>query len=52
MLIVMTCPRGTDGHYYARELIAEQTLENLQLFSDKLAKAYERLLAVRAKAEK
>lgn len=36
-LIVMTCPMGGDGHYYARELAQEQTLENLQRFSDRLA---------------
>jgi hypothetical protein len=39
-LIVMTCPRDPSGIYYARELAAEQSLENLQLLSDKLAKAY------------
>jgi hypothetical protein len=37
----MTCPRGADGNYYARELVEEQTLENLQAFSDKLARAYD-----------
>lgn len=40
-LIVLTCPRGDDGNYYARELVEEQSLENLQAFSDKLAKGYE-----------
>jgi hypothetical protein len=39
-LIVMCCPLGYDGHYYARELAHEQTLENLQRFSDKLAHAW------------
>jgi hypothetical protein len=42
-LIVMTCPLGDDGNYYARELIEEQNLENLQAFSDKLARAWEHL---------
>ena len=35
-LIIMCCPRGADGNYYARELAAEQTLENLVAFSDHL----------------
>ncbi len=42
-LIVLTCPLGHDGHYYARELAHEQTLENLQVFSDKLAAAWSHL---------
>lgn len=41
MLIVMACPSGGDGHYYARELVEEQTLENLAAFSDRLAKCWE-----------
>lgn len=40
-LIVLTCPRDAAGNYYARELAEEQTLENLQRFSDKLARAWE-----------
>lgn len=36
-LIVLCCPRDRDGHYFARELATEQTLENLQRFSDRLA---------------
>jgi hypothetical protein len=39
-LIILTCPCGDDGNYYARELVEEQTLENLEMFSDKLARAY------------
>ena len=44
-LIVMCCPMDLDGHYYARELAGEgqQTLENLQKFSDRLAAAWQRL---------
>lgn len=42
-LIVMTCPRGLDGKFYARELMEEQTLENLQKFSDQLQRAHDRL---------
>jgi hypothetical protein len=37
-LIVATCVMGQDGKYYARELLQEQTLENLGRFSDKLAR--------------
>lgn len=40
-LIVMACPTDATGTYYARELAQEQTLENLQAFSDKLARCYE-----------
>lgn len=39
-LIVLCCPMGYDGKYYARELAEEQTLENLQKFSDTLARAW------------
>lgn len=35
-LIVATCSIGLDGRYYAVELANEQTLENLELFSQKL----------------
>lgn len=36
----MCCPMNYEGKYYSRELAQEQTLENLQLFSDKLDKMY------------
>ena len=39
-LIVLTCPTDREGNYYARELVHEQTLDNLQRFSDKLQEAY------------
>lgn len=39
-LITLCCPRGLDGKFFARELADEQTLENLQRFSDRLAAAY------------
>ncbi len=42
-LIIMTCPRDGEGNYYARELAQEQTIENLQAFSDKLARAWEHM---------
>jgi len=40
-LIVLCCPTDRKGHYYARELAEDQTLENLQRFSDRLARAWE-----------
>jgi hypothetical protein len=44
-LIVLTCPLSGDGKgYYARELAEDQTLENLQLFSDKLEKGHKLLV--------
>jgi hypothetical protein len=39
-LITLCCPRDAAGIFYARELAHEQTLENLQAFSDKLARGY------------
>ncbi len=42
-LLVITCPRNLNGDHVARELVDEQSLENLQAFSDKLAAAWERL---------
>lgn len=43
-LIVATCPRATDGGgYYARELVEEQTLENLERFSDRLNEMAQRI---------
>lgn len=42
-LIIATCPRDAAGTHYARELAQEQTLENLQAFSDHLAETYERI---------
>jgi len=44
-LLILACPRNMDGDFVARELVDEQTLENLQAFSDKLAMCYERLNA-------
>ena len=35
-LIVATCPTDMDGNYYARELVEEQTLENLENYSTHL----------------
>lgn len=41
MLIVMACPRDTEGNYYARELAQEQSLENLVAFSDRLQECWD-----------
>ena len=40
-LVVLTCAMGPDGKYYARELAAEQTLDNLDAFSKKIEQAHE-----------
>lgn len=42
-LITLCCPRQHDGQHYARELANEQTLENLQKFSDKLDEGHRHL---------
>lgn len=42
-LITLCCPLDGAGNYYARELAAEQTLENLQKFSDHLQRGWELL---------
>jgi len=39
-LIIMVCPTTGSGQHYAQELARDQTLENLKLFSDRLAKAH------------
>lgn len=39
-LLVMACQRGMNGDFVARELIGEQTLENLGAFSDRLDGLY------------
>lgn len=41
LLIATACPMDYEGHYYARELAEEQTLENLYAFSDRLAELAE-----------
>lgn len=46
-LIVLACPCGGDGDYYAEELASEQTLENLVAFSDRLQKSWDLLRAHR-----
>lgn len=48
-LITLCCPRDGAGDYYARELAAEQSLENLQAFSDRLAQGYALMQAAKAR---
>jgi hypothetical protein len=43
-LIVLACGTNQWGQYIARELVMDQTLENLQAFSDRLAEAHEVLV--------
>lgn len=40
-LLILACQMGPDGKYYARELLQEQTLENLVAFSDRLQKSWD-----------
>lgn len=40
-LITLTCPTSEHGEYFAPELAQEQTLENLQKFSDRLHTAHQ-----------
>jgi len=44
-LITLACPRTDDGQFYAPELAEEQTLENLERFSDRLDNAHKHLVA-------
>jgi hypothetical protein len=39
-LLVLACQTNLDGEFVARELVEEQTLENLDLFSQRLEKAH------------
>lgn len=43
-LLVMSCPTNNDGEYIARQLIHDQSLDNLQEFSDFLAERHEILV--------
>jgi hypothetical protein len=43
MLLVMTCPTSYQGEFIAPELAEQQTIDNLQRFSDRLASAHDRL---------
>ena len=48
-LIVLACGRDDAGNYYAKELVEDQTLDNLAAFSDRLAKAWEFLKKAKKK---
>jgi hypothetical protein len=39
-LITMACPMDLSGQHFARELAIEQTLENLEAFSDRLEQCW------------
>ena len=43
-LLVLSCPTNRDGEYIARQLAHDQSLENLQEFSDFLAERHEILV--------
>lgn len=42
-LLVLACPINLEGEYVAAELVHEQTFENLQAFSDRLASIWQML---------
>lgn len=43
-LLVLACPTNIDGDYLAPELVDDQTLENLDAFGERLAKAHNLLV--------
>lgn len=43
-LVVAACPRGYDGKYYSRELIANRTLETLYVFGEKIASYHDKMV--------
>ena len=43
MLIVMSCNLGFNGEYIARELVEEQTLDNLAAFGKRIAETEKRM---------
>ena len=48
-ILVLACGTNLSGEYFARELAEEQTLKNLQLFSDKVAKCHAIIKRARAR---
>lgn len=44
LLITLACTMSYDGEYIAPELAEEQTLENLEAFSDRLEDLYNRFV--------
>ena len=45
LLLTMACQTNLDGEFVARELAQEQTLANLQAFSDRLHRVHAKLSA-------
>ncbi len=43
-LVVAACPRGDDGKYYSRELMANRTLETLYVFGEKIASFHDMMV--------
>lgn len=50
-LLVLACPTNTEGQFIAPEVAAEQTLDNLALFSDRLKRAWDILANLKTKRE-
>ncbi len=46
-LVVLCCGTNYQGDYIARELVMDQTLENLYAFGERLAKAHDEVLVPR-----
>jgi len=46
-LLVMSCGTNMNGEFVAKELVYEQTLDNLWAFSDRLKVNYERMKKVK-----
>jgi hypothetical protein len=49
LLLTMACSTNYQGEFVARELVQEQSLENLQAFSDRLEAMHKRMLKNREK---
>ena len=49
-MITLCCPLDNAGHYFARELAEEQTLENLERFSDHLQRGWDIMTTRRKEA--
>ena len=44
LLITLACSTNYSGEYIARELVEEQTLDNLKAFSDRLEDTYDKFI--------
>ena len=51
-LLVASCATNLKGEFVAQELLYEQTLENLDRFSERLQTTWERIQANRARKKK